>query len=86
MTFELSEYLSLLDYEASFKACSNNCNDMAAIFQDIFQSILDIHAPAKRKRLRCQTASWITPLIRGRMKGRDAAKRDIESCPEKNNL
>ena len=54
---------------------------MTTILQEIFQSILDRHAPIKRKRLRSQIAPWMTPLTRELMTRRDIAKIDAERCP-----
>ena len=54
---------------------------MTTTFQEIFQSILNMHAPMEKKRLRCQTAPWMSPLIREPMIKWDDAKKDAERSP-----
>eukprot|EP00794_Sanderia_malayensis_P003915 gene3915-4457_t len=49
---------------------------MAATFQEIFESILNFHAPLRKKRIRPDPAPWITPEVRKLMKERDRAKKD----------
>ena len=44
---------------------------MAATFQEIFESILNIHAPVRKKRPRSQFAPW------------DILKQEAERSPEK---
>ena len=75
--------LQQVDWEKIFNSCNKNCNEMTTTFQEIFQSILDMHAPIKKKRLRSQTAPWMTPLIRELMIKRDAAKKYAERSPAK---
>ena len=73
--------LQQVDSETIFNSRNNNCDEMTTTFQEIFQSILDMHAPIKKKRLRSQTAPWMTTLIRELMIKRDAAKKDAERSP-----
>ena len=37
--------LQQADWETIFNSCNKNCNEMTTTFQEIFQSILDMHAP-----------------------------------------
>ena len=41
---------------------------MATTFQEIFESILDKHAPLKKRRVRSETAPWFNQSIRNLMK------------------
>ena len=59
----------------------NNCDKMTNTFQENFQSILDIHAPIKKKRQHSHTVPWMTPLIRELILKRGAAKKDAEKSP-----
>ena len=56
---------------------------MASTFQEIFESILDKHAPLKKRRVRSETAPWLNQSIRNLMKERDLAKRTAQTSPEK---
>ena len=56
---------------------------MATTFQEIFESILDKHAPLKKRRVRSETAPWFNQPIRNLMKERDLAKRTVQTSPEK---
>ena len=55
---------------------------MAATFQDIFESIHNIHAPLRKRRIQSDRASWITPKIRKLMKDRDTARKDAIKSPD----
>ena len=56
---------------------------MATTFQEIFESVLDIHAPLKKRRVGSASTPWITPEIRKLMRERDAAKKATKTHPEK---
>ena len=62
---------------------AENPNLMASTFQEIFESILDIHAPLKKRRVRSENAPWLNQSIRNLMKERDLAKRIAQKSPEK---
>ena len=68
--------LQQIDWETILNPHANDPNSMAATFQEIFESILHIHAPLRKKRIRPDPAPWITPEIRKLMKERDRAKKD----------
>ena len=55
---------------------------MAATFQEVFESIFDLHAPLRRKRVRSEFAPWLTPSLRNLMLERDRLKVQAEKSPE----
>ena len=55
---------------------------MATIFQEIFESILDIHAPLKRKRVRSDFAPCLTLSLKRSILERDKLKVQAENSPE----
>ena len=60
----------------------DNTTDMATIFQEIFESILDIDAILKRKRVRSDFAPWLTPSLKRSILERDTLKVRAENSPE----
>ena len=61
---------------------ANDPNSMAATFHEIFESILNVNAPLRKKRIRPDSAPWITQEIKKLMKERDSAKRDAIKSPD----
>ena len=60
------------------KKCTPFANDpsaMAGTFQEIFESLLNIHAPIKKRRVRSEFAPWLTPSLRKSMETRDRLKK-----------
>ncbi len=55
---------------------------MAATFQEVFESILDLDAPLRRKRVRNEFSQWLTPSLRNIMCERDRLKVQAEKSPE----
>ena len=55
---------------------------MATTFQAIFEAILNIHAPLRKKRIRSDPAPWLTAEIRKLVKERDQAKKDAMNSPD----
>ena len=55
---------------------------MATTFQEVFESILDLNAPLKIKRVRSEFAPWLTPSLRNSMFERDRLKVQAEKYPE----
>ena len=55
---------------------------MVTIFQEIFESILDIHAPVRCKRVRSDFAPWLTPSLKRSILERDKLKVQAENSPE----
>ena len=56
---------------------------MASAFQEIFELVLDMHAPLKNRRVRGDIPPWLNQSIRNLMRERDLAKRAAEKSPEK---
>ena len=56
---------------------------MAATFQEIFESILDAHAPLRKKRIRNQFTPWLTVSLKGLMMKRDILNREAVKSSEK---
>ena len=55
---------------------------MASTFQEIFNSVLDAHAPIKKRRVKKEFAPWLTPNIRKAMETRDRLKKIATRIPE----
>ena len=62
--------------------CDRNTTDMATVFQEIFESNLDIHAPLRRKRVRSDFSPWLTPSLTRSIFERDKLKVQVENSPE----
>ena len=75
--------LRQINWSAILSPLAENPNLMASTFQEIFESILDIHAPLKKRRVRSENAPWLNQSIRNLMKERDLAKRIAQKSPEK---
>ena len=75
--------LRQIDWSTILDPLSENPNEMASTFQEIFELILDIHAPLKKRRVRGEVAPWLNQSIRNLMRERDLAKRAAEKSPEK---
>ena len=54
---------------------------MAVTFQEILESILNSHAPLRKRRIRSDPAPWISREIRKLMKDRDRARKDAIESP-----
>ena len=74
--------IQLVDWETILSSFYDNPAGMAAIFQEIFESILDIHAPLRRKRVRSDFAPWLTSSLRRLIFERDKLKVQAEKSPE----
>ena len=70
------QYLQQIEWETILSPIANDPNSMAATFQEIFESILNIHAPLRKKRIRPGPAPWLTPETRKLMKERDQAGKE----------
>ena len=55
---------------------------MATIFQEIFKSILDLHAPLGRKKVRSGFALWLTPSLKRLILERNKLTLQVENSPE----
>ena len=63
------------DWDAMFSLASG-VNAKAATFQEIFEAIINTHAPLRKRRIRSEIASWLSSPIRQLMiKGDRRRKR-----------
>ena len=60
--------LQQINLETILRPCDNDPKHMAATFQEISESILHLHAPMKRKRVRSQLNVSLKNLMRERDK------------------
>ena len=74
--------LQQIDWKTILDPLSNDPSGMANTFQEIFESILNVHAPIKRRRVRSEFAPWLTPIIRKSMATRDRLKKRATQNPE----
>ena len=72
-----------IDWETSLRLYDNNPKSMAATFQEIFESILNLHAPIKRKWVHSQFTPWLTISRKNLRSERDKLKQESEKSPEK---
>ena len=75
--------LQQIDWETILSSHADNPDNMATTLQEIFESVLEIHAPLKKRRVGNTSAPWIAPDIRKLMKERDAAKKETKTSPER---
>ena len=75
--------LQQIDWETILSSYADNPDNMATTFQEIFESVLDIHAPLKKRRVGSTSTPWITPENWKLMRERDAAKKATKTYPEK---
>ncbi len=74
--------LQQVDWEAILTPFANNPSAMAGTFQEIFESILSLHAPIRKRRVRSEFAPWLTPNLRKSMETRDKLKQLARKSPE----
>ena len=55
---------------------------MAATFQDVFESVLNLHAPLRKKRVRSEYAPWLSASLKNLIKERDKVKLKAEGQRE----
>ena len=70
--------LQQIDWETILTPFANDPSAMAGTFQEIFESLLNIHAPIKKRRVRSEFAPWLTPNIRKSMETRDRLKKNSD--------
>ena len=75
--------LQQIDWETILSSCADNPDNIATAFQEVYESVLDIHAPLKKRRLGNTPSPWITPETRKLMKERDVAKKATRKSPER---
>ena len=69
--------LQQIDWETILTPVGNDPSAMAGTFQEIFESLLNIHAPIKKRRVRSEFAPWLTPSLRKSMETRDRQTEKI---------
>ena len=74
--------LQQINWKTILDPLSSDPSGMANTFQEIFESILNVHAPIKRRRVRSDFAPWLTPSIRKSMAIRDRLKKIAAKNPE----
>ena len=58
-----------------------NLNDMWSAWFTKFSTLLDIHAPIKKKRLRCNKSPWINSSLISKLRERDSLKKRFDKNP-----
>ena len=74
--------LQQIDWKTILDPLSSDPSGMANTFQEIFESIFNIHAPIKRRKIRSEFAPWLTPSIMKSMATRDRLKKIATKNPE----
>ena len=72
-----------IDWETSLRPYYNDPKSMAATFQEIFESILNLHAPIKMNRVHSQVTPWLNVSLKNLRSERDKLKQESEKSPEK---
>ena len=75
--------LEQVDWESILPPFDNDSVSMTATFQETFESILNLHAPAKKKRVRSQFPPWLTVSLKNLMWEREILKQEAVKSPEK---
>ena len=63
------------DFITLFTKLSFEPNQMPAAFLEIFESLLNSHAPLRKRKVRAEYAPWINPSIKELVRKRDRTKR-----------
>ena len=74
--------LNQIEWETVLGPYSRDPVNMAATFQGIFESILDVYAPVQKKRIRNHFTPWLTASLKSWMTKRDILKREVEKSHE----
>lgn len=74
--------LQQIDWEIILTPFAGNPSAMADTFQETFESLLNAHAPIKRRRVRSEFAPWLTPNPRKSIDARDRHKKIAVKSPE----
>ena len=73
----LDEY-SAIDWNKMLAPTNGDPDLMASVFNSVISSLLEVHAPLKRRKITSHHAPWITVEIKNLMKERDLAKKRSE--------
>ena len=77
------EDIRLAPFELIYAVSEDNLNDKATIFENVFSSVLNSHAPFKTFTVRHQKSSWLTDHIKKQMNQRDKYKNHLNSIKRK---
>ena len=58
-----------------FSELSSDPNQLTATFHEIFESLLNLHAPLRKRKVRAEYALWINPSIKELIRKRNLTKR-----------
>eukprot|EP00794_Sanderia_malayensis_P018507 gene18507-20366_t len=72
------EELSAIDWNDTLDPTNGDPDLMASVFNSVVSSVLDMHAPLRRRKVTNHHAPWITAEIKNTMKERDLAKKRSE--------
>ena len=70
-------------FQQIYAVNEENVNDQATIFENVFSSVLDSHAPFKTFTVRHQKSPWLTDHIKKQMNQRDKYKNYLNSLKRK---
>ena len=70
--------LATIDWNETLAPTNGNPDLMASVFNSVISSLLEVHAPLKRRKITSHHAPWITVEIKSLMKERDLAKKRSE--------
>ena len=71
-----------VNWELVLSPFSETPHLMVDKFREIFDGLLNAHAPIRRQQIRNQPAPWITPQIKRLMEERDRAKKNSIKSPK----
>ena len=73
--------LQEIDWDCILTPLADEPSKMVTTFQEIFESLLNVHAPLKVKQLRNEFAPWLTSSVRDLMTKRDRMKKAATKNP-----
>ena len=76
------EDLKQIDWKAILDAFTGDPSRMANAFQEIFNSVLNEHAPIKKRRVKTEFAPWLTSNLRKELETRYRLKKMATCFPE----
>ena len=71
--------MSAVDWNETLAPTNDDPDLMASIFNSVISSLLEVHAPLKRRKITSHHAPWITAEIESLIKERDLAKKRSEN-------
>ena len=74
--------LDAIDWESLLEPFSQDPCKMASVFQELFDAVLSLHAPIRKRKRKGEFAPWLNGGIRSLMTRRDKAKKDARRNPE----